>query len=142
MKAKDWIAPGIIIAVMTLWLAIAGGRFTSLDGQYTDIGKRLTDLDAKSDRRIDGLGSRFDAVLQQQSALAAQIGSVQAELAYIKGRLDKVADKLQVTTVVPSAAPTTYDAKTPPRGGSSGTGEVSPAGAGRGGGGATIGPAR
>ena len=68
---------------MTIWLAIAGGRFSSLEAQYVDIGKRISDLNAKSDSRIDGVGSRFDAVLQQQSALAAQLGAVQAELAYI-----------------------------------------------------------
>jgi hypothetical protein len=99
---KQWGTPGAILAGLGLIATILIFRFGAVDAQYADVSKRLTEMDAKIDRRSDVLGGRFDAILQQQTNMAAQLGAVQGELAYIKLRLDRVADKLQVTAVEPS----------------------------------------
>lgn len=111
-----WLAPAAVVAIFGLFLTSFNGRFTSIEAQYADTGKRLTELDTKLDRRADALlqsiretNTRIDGVLQNQTALAAQVARVEGELSYIRGRLDKVADKLQVSsadTVIPKPADT------------------------------------
>jgi tetrahydromethanopterin S-methyltransferase subunit G len=105
LTESPWFAPGIAVAVVGLGLTFFNSRFTSIEAQYSDTAKRLTELDAKLDRRADALlqsiretNSRIDAVLQQQATLASQVGRIEAELGYIRSRLDKVAEKLQVTS--------------------------------------------
>jgi hypothetical protein len=94
------------MAIVGLGLTFFNSRFTAIEAQYSDTGKRLTELDAKLDRRVDALlqsirdtNSRIDVVLQQQTTLASQLGRIEAELVYVRVRLDKVAEKLQVTSV-------------------------------------------
>jgi hypothetical protein len=104
------------LAALALTFNILNSRFTSLDAQYADTGKRLTDLDSKLDRRAEGLqqsirdtNARIDTLLQQQTTLAAQIGRVEAEMGYVRTRLDKIAEKLQVADagpIVPTPTPT------------------------------------
>lgn len=107
---SPWLAPAAVVAVLSLFLTSFNSRFTSLENQYADTGKRLTELDSKLDRRADALlqairetNTRIDGVLQTQATLASQVARVEGELSYIRSRLDKVADKLQVSSVEPSA---------------------------------------
>lgn len=109
---KDWLAPGILLTVLGIATAMVNVRFTMIDTQYADVTKRLTELDSKLDRRADGIlqnvrdtNARIDAILQQQTTLASQLARLEAEQAYIKGRLDRVADKLQVSAVSPTNSP-------------------------------------
>jgi hypothetical protein len=105
MTWKDWIAPGVVMTIVGIAATLVLARISSLDTQYADVSRRLTEIDAKLDRRVDGITSRFDGILQQQTALAGQIGNAQGELAYIRSRLDKVAEKLQVTSADDPVAP-------------------------------------
>jgi hypothetical protein len=105
---SPWFTPAIVVAIVGIAFTVISSRFTSIDAQYADTGKRLTDLDAKLDRRADGLlqslrdtNIRIDTILQQQTTLAAQVGRVEAEMSYIRSRLDKIAEKLQVADAGP-----------------------------------------
>jgi chaperonin cofactor prefoldin len=156
---EPWVAPGVVVAIVVAtggfisWqLAQISGRFDSLDKrfetvdkQYIDVGNRLTNLDAKLDRRADNLtqvqsgftaridgalqqqakdlGARIDAVLQQQAtiakdtngridnviqqqaALSSQVAEIKSDTIYIKGTVEKMANKLQVTEMPPSQSP-------------------------------------
>jgi hypothetical protein len=124
-KWRDWLAPGvaagIVTAVVTWQLSGMGARFTAIDNQYADLARRLTDLDAKLDRRVDALAisvkdtnTRIDSVLLQQTTMSAQLGRAEAELAYIRGRVDRVAEKLQVTGLQLSPVPITPTNKDSP----------------------------
>lgn len=107
MSWKDWVGPSAILAVLALGGAYGSARLSAIDNQYGDVGRRITELDSKLDRRIDALTGRFDAILQQQGTLTLQLGLLQSEISYVKNRLDKIADKLQVTKVEPTGIPAT-----------------------------------
>lgn len=123
LTESPWLTPAIVIAVVGLAFTVISSRFTSIDAQYADTGKRLTDLDAKLDRRTDALlqsiqntNTRIDAILQQQTTLASQVGRVETEVSYVRGRLDKIAEKLQVAEAEPQVpmVPTLQSMPGPP----------------------------
>lgn len=99
---KPWLAPSVIGGVVVLAVSWqvnqTNSRFDFLDRQYADIGQRLTNLDAKSDRRIDALAQSASAILTQQAAMSSQLGRAEAQLAYIQGRIDKIAQKLEIAS--------------------------------------------
>jgi hypothetical protein len=119
---SPWFTPAIVIAAIGLALAFFYSRFASIDAQYVDTGRRVTDLVAKFDRRTDGLlqsirdtNARIDTVLQQQTTLASQVGRVEVDMGYVRSRLDKISEKLQVAELEPQpTAPTLQSMQSTP----------------------------
>lgn len=106
MTPKDWIAPGVIVAIMTVWLILSGGRFASIDNQYADIAARLTELDAKLDRsmygisatenqhgditkRITELDAKLDRSINRISIAESQHGDITKRLAELDAKLER-----------------------------------------------------
>jgi chromosome segregation ATPase len=106
MTPKDWIAPGVIVAIMTVWLILSGGRFASIDNQYADIAARLTELDAKLDRsmygisatenqhgditkRITELEAKLDRSINSIPAAESQHGDIAKRLAELDAKLER-----------------------------------------------------
>jgi chromosome segregation ATPase len=106
MTPKDWIAPGVIVAIMTVWLILSGGRFASIDNQYADIAARLIELEAKLDRtvyttsaaenqhgeigrRITDLDAKLDRSINSISATETQHRDLAKQTAEIKAILDR-----------------------------------------------------
>ena len=77
MTARDWIAPGVIVAIMTVWLTLSAGRFASIDNQYADIAARIDELEAKLDRS----SSVISATDNRHANIANTIAGVEAECA-------------------------------------------------------------
>jgi chromosome segregation ATPase len=191
MQARDWIGPGVIVAIMTVWLALSAGRFAAIDDQYkdistkiyelevkldrsinrfaatddrhADISKRISELDAKLDRSVSAISAadkqhadiakivaeleaklrqslgavsaadnhladlakrvgeldakldrdsnsssaRLEQVVQQQTALAGQIGEIRSELNILRGLTENVRDKIEAAPVQPAPQPPT-----------------------------------
>jgi chromosome segregation ATPase len=76
MTPKDWIAPGVIVAIMTVWLALSAGRFASIDNQYAAIAARINELDGKLDRSIN----RSSAADNQHGDIIKMIAGLEAKL--------------------------------------------------------------
>jgi chromosome segregation ATPase len=106
MTPKDWIAPGVIVAIMTVWLTLSGGRFASIDNQYADIAARLTELEAKLDRSVYGISAtekqhgdiaqkiielevRLDGSINGISAAEKQHGDIAKRTAELDAKLDR-----------------------------------------------------
>jgi hypothetical protein len=119
MKWNDWLAPGVILAaiglaftIVTLQVNAISGRFSTLEAAYGNIDRRVLGGDDKLDRRAEAIekrivetNQRVDRVLENQTSLAAQLSKVETELSYIRSRLDRVADKLQVSALPGSTTP-------------------------------------
>ena len=78
MTPRDWIAPGVIVAIMTVWLALSAGRFASIDNQYAGIVARINELEAKLDRNISAI-----------SAANSQHADIAKTMAGLEVRLDR-----------------------------------------------------
>jgi len=76
MTPRDWIAPGVIVAIMTVWLTLSAGRFSSIDNQYADIAASIDELDAKLDRST----SAISATDNQHGDIAKMIAELEAKL--------------------------------------------------------------
>lgn len=76
MKPRDWIGPGVIVAIMTVWLALSAGRFASIDDQYRDIAARIYELEVKLDRSIN----RFSATDDRHADIAKRIAELEVKL--------------------------------------------------------------
>jgi chromosome segregation ATPase len=76
MKPRDWIGPGVIVAIMTVWLLLSAGRFASIDDQYRDIAVRIYELEVKLDRTIN----RFSATDDRHADIAKRIAELEAKL--------------------------------------------------------------
>jgi tetrahydromethanopterin S-methyltransferase subunit G len=98
-KRLETVKPRVTVAIL---IAVLVALIIQFNLQYNAVSKRLTDIDAKIDRSVDALTGRFDAMLQQQTAAAAQLVALQNELRYLKARLDRIADRLQMSAVEPN----------------------------------------
>lgn len=105
---KEWAAPGVVMAVIVAATAWTQMSISTVGGQVSQQAVRLQAIDEKidrrgeaTDRRVVETNQRIDTILATQASTSAQIGALQAEMAYIKGRIDKIADKLQVSAVEP-----------------------------------------
>lgn len=109
---KPWVAPVVVIAVGIGLLAHFDVQFSTLHGRIGDLDSRLRGVDEKIDRRGEAIeqrvaetNKRVDTVLEIQRDLAAQVSGVETGLTYVKGRLDQVAQKLEIASAPVDADP-------------------------------------
>lgn len=107
-----WRLPASIIAGAALVAGVVGTLLTLQTSRFTAIEARIQAADEKIDRRVDalenrigGITQRIDTVIGNQGTASVQLGRLETELAYIRARLDRVAERLQVSAV-PTEAPT------------------------------------
>src|SRR5687768_11958722 len=114
---RVWVGPGVasvlIIAVISWQLDGIRDRFTSVEARSANAEVGVGKLDDKIDRRGEATerrvvetNQRIDRVLENQTSAAAQLSTVTTDLNYIKGRLDRVAERLNVAAADPSSVPT------------------------------------
>ena len=79
MTPKDWIAPGLIVAIMTVGMVLFAARFAAIDDQYANTLAKITEIDTKLDQ-ITGsarnLHSQLDQSVNSKSAIANELAAM------------------------------------------------------------------
>jgi uncharacterized coiled-coil protein SlyX len=98
-----WIAPAIVVAVVSTGVIFLNNRFATVEERVATIDRRLQAADEKMDRRFEAVekrvaetNTRIDQIISNIATISVQQGKTDTEIGYIRNRLDKVADKLQV----------------------------------------------
>lgn len=87
---KELIAPGAIIA-------LGAWGFTHLNGNLSGLDEKIDRRSEAVERRVSETNQRIDRLLEQQAATNSRLSEVKVDLGYVRSRLDKVAEKLQVS---------------------------------------------
>lgn len=105
---EEWKAPAVILAAIGLVFVVISWQ---LDGIGTRIGA-IEDREGTTasaiqagNARIDGTNERIDRVLEAQTEAIARLVQVEAELSYVRRRIDQIAEKLEVAAAPVSGAP-------------------------------------
>lgn len=112
---REWAAPGVIIAIVSLGVVLGqcqlstiDSRLTGIDSRLAQVDERLTGVDEKIDRRAESIeqrvaetNKRIDSGLGTQSEMSVKVNKTESDVLYLRERIDKIADKLQVSSAEP-----------------------------------------
>jgi hypothetical protein len=98
---EEWRAPGAVVGIIAVVGTIFGMQLSSINARLDAIDKQYSDVSV----RITQQTSRIDTVNAQMVQLSAQVGGAQHDIAYIRARVDKVAEKLQIGSLEPGVVP-------------------------------------
>ncbi len=121
--ASVWITPaailgsaGLVVSFLNYEGSVLAGRFggvearmQAVESRVQTIDQRIQGVDDKVDRRAEAVEKRIEAVTQLLDTLVglqgdakSQTAKIETELSYVRGRLDRIADKLQVASAQPT----------------------------------------
>lgn len=109
-KLDKWLTPATIIGVAGLLLVVItsqlngiSDRIASIETREGNIGARIEAVDSSINIRSNAIESRLgdtnariDRVLEGQAASATAAAHMQIELSYVRGRLDQIAERLEI----------------------------------------------
>lgn len=112
---REWAAPGVIIAALGLVAILGQCQLSGIDNRLGTIDQRLIALDEKIDRRGESIeqrvaetNKRIDAGLSTQSEVSVKVNKTESDVLYLRERIDKIAEKLQVASAAPNEVPVAF----------------------------------
>lgn len=105
-------AAGLLMVVISWQLNGISDRITSIETREGNIGTRIEAVDSSInnranaiDARLDSANRRIDEILKGQNSAVTTAAQMQIELFYVRGRLDQIAERLEIAEA-PAAIPT------------------------------------